>query len=94
MNAATVNASKTIAHICQMDRCYACDKKAVGAAERWSNGAMEYVGACERHSVPGVKVVQTCRYCDMPVRKGSLNVGDGMYAHHKCHAEAERADRV
>jgi hypothetical protein len=89
MNATT--ATETVVTICQMDRCYACDKRAVGVAERWSNGSMEYVGACRRHSLPSVKkVIQVCRYCGTPVRKGSVNVGDGMYAHHRCHAEAER----
>lgn len=85
--------AKTVVTICQLDKCYACSKRAVGVAERWVDGRVEHIGACLRHSNPTLKAVQVCRYCSAPVRKGSLNVGDGMYAHHKCHAEAERADR-
>lgn len=93
MNTAMTNNAK-IARICQMDRCYACDARAVGAAERWANGSMEHVAACKRHADPTItKVVQICRYCGSPVRAGSLSVGDGMYAHHACHAEDERANR-
>lgn len=72
-------------------RCYACGKGSVGVAERWDgNGKMTLVYACKRHSDPKIKTIDVCRYCGEPVRKGSLALGDGMYAHHKCHKEAER----
>jgi len=75
--------------------CYACDAAATGCAERWVEGKRFFAVACKRHANPGLtNRTAPCRYCGGATRPGSVNVGDGMYAHHKCYAEAERADRV
>lgn len=63
--------------------CYACDKGSVGVAERWTDGKMTLVYACQRHSNPAYKVTDCCMYCGDPVQKGSLWV-DGGWAHKKC----------
>lgn len=70
--------------------CYACEKGSKGVAEHWEGGKRTLVYACKRHSDPAIKMIDICRYCGEPVRKGSLNLADGMYAHHGCHKEAER----
>lgn len=76
------------------DRCYAgCKAPVAGVTERWTDGKPTLVYACKRHSDPHLKVptARECRYCGDETRAGSINVGDKMYAHHKCHREAERA---
>jgi hypothetical protein len=75
----------------QHTKCYACGDGCTGVAEKWEGGAMTLVYACKRHTNPTIKIVDVCRYCGDPVRKGSLSLGDGFYAHHRCHAEAERS---
>jgi hypothetical protein len=77
------------------DRCYAgCRAPAVGVTERWENGTPTLVYACKRHTDPTIKLVKACRYCGDETRKGSLSLGDGFEAHHRCHREAERENRI
>lgn len=67
-------------------KCYACDSKSVGFADRSHDGEGMVCG-CKRHADPTIRTFAACVYCSNPVRSGSVEV-DGNFAHAKCHAEA------
>jgi hypothetical protein len=67
-------------------KCYACDARPVGLADRRFSAEGDLEPACARHRDPAIKVYDACMYCDRAVRSGSLDV-DGNFAHRKCHKE-------
>jgi hypothetical protein len=71
------------------EKCYACDAKPVGLADRRHDAEGAYMPACERHRNLTIRTYDACIYCNGQVRKGSLSI-DGEFAHKSCHAEASR----
>lgn len=68
--------------------CYACDAKPIGLRDRRPEGG-DLEPACRRHADPRIKVYEACRYCDGPIRAGSLHI-DGEFVHAACEADAAR----
>lgn len=71
------------------DKCYACDAKPIGLADRTHSPEHGFMLACRRHRDPTIKTYDACIFCNGPVRKGSVVI-DGEFAHKSCYTEQTR----